>query len=1739
MDFQIKLDITPTLDAGKINAILSALKTALGPLGNQIQLIDEKQLGATLAQIKGTGDELDNVGKKAKNTQEQTDRLANAFFKFNQIREGLQTLTDTLDGLSKPFVALDTATAQLRTLGAEAAAMAPSLREAAIVMSEELPFAAAELQQTMFDALASGVQGGEEGLKKFADTAAKLAVGGGSSIGEATNLLAGQLNAYGKSAEEAGKFSDIFFNTVNFGVTSIGELSGQLSNVVPTAASLGIEIEGVGAALAQMTQKGVPTAQSTTKLNQLMLELAKPASSLAPILQKAGVSLESLKQDDLPVTLAKVKSALEAAGKASVQAFSSSEAAAAFNVLTGDLQGFQKTFEDVRDTTGSAENAYLQMSDSIDTQNRRIQASFEAALIRGFDALGGGITGVISASSSLAPTITTLIGLKQIFPAGMAKQAGQFALTLLSKVVPSLVAQTAATGGAATSQLALNTAMLANPVFLGIAGLVAAAAIAYAAFGNSTKDLGDATTDANEALAEFQKSSAQADAVAKQGEKVTELAQKYDALKNTTTTKGQEEFKKVTEDLAKAVPDAVVAIDQFNEAGVKTGTTYEVNTQQLREFVAEQNRIAQEQKNEALANLDDQTKALADSYTEALEKQRELRDDRQELQAAVDQGLGDAGTLETFGNPFETMKDDLKDVNVELAEQQKKIQEARPAIEKQIAGYREMGLSVEQIAQRTGFTTAQVIEFGGEIKGSAANAKELEAAIAGMSQTQQQAIRLVADQANGYQAAQAKVDELNAKIASQKAVGADTSQLEKDLAEAEKVAGEKKLKLEATIQAQGGDKIFEGLDENAKKGLSGLNKAVDESIAEIEAKAAQSKLGDALSQAATIKADLDANDRIGALVEKLQSAKTQAEKDSIAATIAAQVPSAISGYDELTGAVQVSEEKVKEFVAAQRESFGSDIEQKRAAFEDGLRSQAKTLEENRDRMGELQQAIVDGTSKGKDVSALRAEYATLQKTVDTGTEAVARTVKEGQRVGLIKGDVKNLGTEFKLSASQANTITTAVRQTEQATKDAKVAAGDLAAQFDAAAKAANEAKESSKKQLAQLIIERKQGKISEEEYKQKSGAIITTGRAAVQTVKQHGAAMEQSGNILGDVTRTAQSSSTEVAKNLFDVRSKELEYDEQTTLNLHEQVRIRAGRNADDRDSLFTEQEKLRTVIQQVRQYATLFKIKDVDQVTPIDELIGDPTKLDAMVTTLQAVENSLSQLSSEKVKPIGVDIALKNPEEQGALGDLTASLKNSIIEAQNSVGAWTIKVVPEMDLNALRDLERDQLRADVTVGIKTEEELSSFLKKDLENSKEALERVRAEEIEGVKKAYAGQADLEQRLAQVKQGNTVKQAKILRAIFELEQTLAEEIRKKKQEEFDTAEQKERQRFERAQQRSKELSDQFTTFTTEALKGRVEAEVAASLKGLEERHKGELISEEEFERQKEELQKNAEDRKLMIQAAGIGARRSAERLAEIESLEFQRKAIEQRQAMLLSLGVSKESKPFKDLQDELDGLTTELEEKKDVVGTLTGEIGNTIIEVFSGLLNGQEDAIKKPFRQLFGVIVGALQKLASAKIVEIILNSFGPGGIPGILVTLGGKPFIENVVNALLSPVTAALLSFPTGGRVDEPTIALIGDASRSRPGPNTEWVLRDGDIKDIINATVRSLAAKQQDSGRTLGPGNGAKPEGESNTAMVKLMAEMVREMRSFSGRIHVLERDVGQASVRYNAQVQSRILNP
>lgn len=540
----LKWEFEPVINLQKFNAIISNLKASLGRVGEGTKIIDDKvltdafkkvesQAGKTsnaikedsrkaladidkqLAAIKSKmafsaklGVDDSELRKKQQQLQNQKIKIeaeiepgdsfdnftqqTNKFFgnnfvdqfaKFSLISDGIMNLGRSMASLTQPFLELDTATNRIKTLQGAAKELAPTLREMNLEMSKKYPIGAAALQTATYDALSAGINATEEDMSAFMTAASKLAVGGQEEIGNTVNLLSSMVNAYGESAQKTAEYSDILFTTVNLGKTTIPELTTSLSQVVPTAAAMGFSLKDVGASLAVMTANGIRTNQATTRLNQLLIEIQKPSTTLQAAFDGIGISAASLgekiKSGDSIGAFRDMSAAFEKAGISATQAFSSVEASAAFNVLTKDFGRLEETMSGFTDAAGTTDRAFEDMSNSMENRIAQLRSGFESAAIKMADSLGVfGELGILGAQSldQMTPYITSIAGLGTIFTS-LGPQIAKFSTALVTKLVPGLIV----TEGA---QKRLNLAVLANPY------VIAAAAIMGLVVG--VKLLGDA-----------------------------------------------------------------------------------------------------------------------------------------------------------------------------------------------------------------------------------------------------------------------------------------------------------------------------------------------------------------------------------------------------------------------------------------------------------------------------------------------------------------------------------------------------------------------------------------------------------------------------------------------------------------------------------------------------------------------------------------------------------------------------------------------------------------------------------------------------------------------------------------------------------------------------------------------------------------------------------------------------------------------------------------------------------------------------------------------------------------------------------------------------------------------------------------------------------------------------------------------------------------------------------------------
>jgi TP901 family phage tail tape measure protein len=234
----------------------------------------------------------------------------------------------------------------------------------------------------LYESLSSGVAPGN--VFDFLATAQKAAIGGVTDTKTTVDGLTSVVNAYGADVLSVERASDIMFTGVAYGKTTFAELAASLYNVIPNAQALGVQFSDVTAAIAAMTAQGVPTAQSTTQIRQLLIELSQAGGDASEVFQRvAGTGFKDFIASgrSLQDALILMEEAANQSGVGINDLFSSVEAGGAALTLTGrGTQSFTDALTQMQNSAGATDAAYAQMDQGLGRTIDRIKASFQVLL---------------------------------------------------------------------------------------------------------------------------------------------------------------------------------------------------------------------------------------------------------------------------------------------------------------------------------------------------------------------------------------------------------------------------------------------------------------------------------------------------------------------------------------------------------------------------------------------------------------------------------------------------------------------------------------------------------------------------------------------------------------------------------------------------------------------------------------------------------------------------------------------------------------------------------------------------------------------------------------------------------------------------------------------------------------------------------------------------------------------------------------------------------------------------------------------------------------------------------------------------------------------------------------------------------------------------------------------------------------------------------------------------------------
>lgn len=117
-----------------------------------------------------------------------------------------------------------------------------------------------------------------------------FAIAGDISLADASNIVAGAINAFGMRASESQKIVDIFSKTVNSSAQNTYEFAEAFRNIAPGARSLGISIEETAATIGVLANNFLTGSRATTALATSFTRLAKPTAEAQVVMDELNLS---------------------------------------------------------------------------------------------------------------------------------------------------------------------------------------------------------------------------------------------------------------------------------------------------------------------------------------------------------------------------------------------------------------------------------------------------------------------------------------------------------------------------------------------------------------------------------------------------------------------------------------------------------------------------------------------------------------------------------------------------------------------------------------------------------------------------------------------------------------------------------------------------------------------------------------------------------------------------------------------------------------------------------------------------------------------------------------------------------------------------------------------------------------------------------------------------------------------------------------------------------------------------------------------------------------------------------------------------------------------------------------------------------------------------------------------------------------------------------------------------------
>lgn len=297
---------------------------------------------------------------------------------------------------------------------------------------------------------------------KALKVASDLAAVGGADLESTTNALAGAWRSGIKGAQSFTMAASTVNAIVGAGNMKMQDFVDAIgTGILPAARTFGLSLKQVGAALALMTDEGIPAQDAATRLRMSFSLLGAPSAQADKQLQKIGLSglkLATAMRGPQGIigalTLLKThldKSGLSAAQQSQIlsRAFGGGRSSSAILTLLNNLEVLRKKQQQINDTTGRYGSAVAAQRKTAQAQFALLKSSLDVLGVKIGLALLPPVTKFVHFLASTAlPAVITFTSrawhkLAGIIPLDRIKKDAQDAISFISSLFGGLTAKPA------------------------------------------------------------------------------------------------------------------------------------------------------------------------------------------------------------------------------------------------------------------------------------------------------------------------------------------------------------------------------------------------------------------------------------------------------------------------------------------------------------------------------------------------------------------------------------------------------------------------------------------------------------------------------------------------------------------------------------------------------------------------------------------------------------------------------------------------------------------------------------------------------------------------------------------------------------------------------------------------------------------------------------------------------------------------------------------------------------------------------------------------------------------------------------------------------------------------------------------------------------------------------------------------------------------------------------------------